>query len=158
MFVYGADFFLYRPGLLLLFAGLLLTLPLSRGPLTIGRITFSLHWMLLGLTLCVLGLHGFYFGALARVFFDYSGHARRRWLGMFSYTRSVVFSALAVAGGCGLAAPLVFRYIQSGYRLTDEIFPTTHLAVTGLLLVIGGFMNFTFTLALHAAAANVGRK
>src|SRR2546428_7355910 len=98
--------------------------------------------MLLGLTLCVLGLHGFYVGALARVFFDYSGETRGRWLGMFSYTRSVLLSASAVALGCGLAAPLVFRYVASGYRLTDDIFPTTHLAVTGLLLVIGGFMNF----------------
>src|SRR5215467_4424707 len=60
MFIYGADFFLYRPGLLLLCTGLLLTLPLSRGPVTAGPITFSLHWMLFGLTLCVLGLHGFY--------------------------------------------------------------------------------------------------
>jgi hypothetical protein len=158
MFVYGADFFLYRPGVLLLFIGLVLTLPLSRGPVTLGPITFSLHWMLLGLTLCVLGLHGFYVGALARVFFDYSGEFKKRWLNGFSYTRSVVLSALAVAGGCGLAAPLVYQYIQSGYRLTDDIFPTTHLAVVGLLLVIGGFMNFTFTLALHAAAANVRRK
>jgi len=158
MFVYGADFFLYRPGLLLLFSGLLLTLPLSRGPVQAGPITFSLHWMLLGLTLCVLGLHGFYVGALARVFFDYSGETKRRWLGMFSYTRSVLLSAAAVAGGIGLASPLVFRYISSGFKLTPDIFPTTHLAVTGLLLVIGGFMNFTFTLALHAAAANVRPK
>src|SRR5712691_87418 len=82
MLVNGVDFFLYRPGLLLLFTGLLLTLPLSRGPVQAGPITFSLHWMLLGLTLCVLGLHGFYVGALSRVFFDYSGQTRRRWLGM----------------------------------------------------------------------------
>src|SRR5262245_5549856 len=40
MFVYGADFFLYRPGLVLLFAGLLLTVPLSRGPVQVGPITF----------------------------------------------------------------------------------------------------------------------
>jgi glycosyltransferase involved in cell wall biosynthesis len=158
MFVYGADFFLYRPGLLLLFTGLLLTLPLSLGPVRVGAITFSLHWMLLGLTLSVLGLHGFYVGALARVFFDYSGVTTRRWLDVFSYTRSVVLSLLAIAGGCGLAAPLVFWYVRSGFRLTDDIFPTTHLSVIGLLLVIGGFMNFTFTLALHAAAANVRRK
>ena len=158
MFVYGADFFLYRPGLLLLSIGLLLTLPLSRGPVSVGPITFSLHWMLLGLTLCVLGLHGFYVGALARVFFDYSGETKRRWLGMFSYTRSVLFSALAVAGGGALASPLVLRYIRSGFQLTADVFPATHLAVTGLLLVIAGFMNFTFTLALHAAAANVRRK
>ncbi len=48
MFVYGADFFLFKPGLVLLVLGLLLTLPLSFGAITIGPITFSLHWMLLG--------------------------------------------------------------------------------------------------------------
>jgi glycosyltransferase involved in cell wall biosynthesis len=158
MFVYGADFFLYKPGLLLLVTGLVLTLPLSRGPVTVGPITFSLHWMLLGLTLCVLGLHGFYVGALARVFFDYSGEAKRYWLSVFSYTKSVVVSAVGVVAGVALGTPLVARYIASGFRLSDDVFPTTHLAVTGLLLVIAGFMNFTFTLALHAAAANVRRK
>src|SRR5436309_3401702 len=157
MFVYGADFFLYKPGLLLLFMGLVLTLPLSRGPVTVGPITFSLHWMLLGLTLCVLGLHGFYVGALARVLFDYSGETKRRWLGMFSYTRSVVLSAVVVASGIGLGIPLVVCYIRSGFRLS-AIFPADHLAIAGLLLVIGGFMNFTFTLAIHAAAANLKRK
>jgi glycosyltransferase involved in cell wall biosynthesis len=153
MFVYGADFFLYRPGLLLLFLGLVLTLPLSRGPVRVGPITFSLHWMLLGLTLCVLGLHGVYVGAVARVFFDYSGEIKRRWLNLFSYTRSVLASAFAVVMGAGLGAPLVMQYVRMGFRLSDDIFPTTHLAVTGLLLVIAGFMNFTFTLVLHAAAA-----
>src|SRR5262249_19348757 len=158
MFVYGADFFLFRPGLMTLFIGLPLTLPLSRGPVTVGPITFSLHWMLLGLTLCVLGLHGFYVGALARVFFDYSGEIKRRWLGVFSYTRSVLLSSVAVLGGTSLGLPLVVRYVRMGFRLSEDIFPITHLAVIGLLLVIAWFMNFTFTLALHAAAANVRRK
>jgi len=103
-------------------------------------------------------LHGFYLGALARVFFDYSGETSRRRLQMFSYTRSVLVSALAMGAGGAMGAPLVFRYIRSGFKLTDDVFPTTHLAVTGLLLVIAGFMNFTFTLALHAAVANVRRK
>ncbi|OLD69475.1 MAG: glycosyl transferase family 2, partial [Acidobacteria bacterium 13_1_40CM_2_56_11] len=157
MFIHGADFFLYRPGLLLLFMGLLLTVPMSLGPVTVGPITFSLHWMLLGLTLCVLGLHGIYVGALARLFSDYSGETRRRWLTRFSYTRSVVLSAVVVAAGAGLGIPLVVRYIHSGFRLS-AIFPADHLAIAGLLLVIGGFMNFTFTLAIHAAAANLKRK
>ena len=48
MFIYGAAFFLYRPGLLLAAIGAALMLPLSFGPVTLGPITFSLHWMLLG--------------------------------------------------------------------------------------------------------------
>ena len=39
MFVYGADFFVFKPGIVLLAIGLLLTLPLSFGPITIGPVT-----------------------------------------------------------------------------------------------------------------------
>ena len=158
MFIYGADFFLFRPGLLLLLIGLLLTLPMTFGPITIGPVTFSVYWMLLGLTLSVLGLHGFYVGCIVRIFFDYGGASTRRWLRMFSYTRSVVLSALAVLAGAALAAPLVYQYLRSGFRFSGNVFPANYMAVTGLLFVIGGCMNFTFTLALHAATANVKRR
>jgi glycosyltransferase involved in cell wall biosynthesis len=158
MFIYGADFFLYRPGLLLLAVGLLLTLPMSLGPLRLGPITFSLNWMLVGLTLSVVGLHGVYVGSLAQVFLDYSGDSTRCLLRLFSYTRSVVASGVAVAAGAAMAAPLVLQYLRSGLRLSSEVLPANHLAVTGLLCVIGGAMNFTFTLALHAAAAHVRRQ
>ena len=157
MFIYGADFFLFRPGLVLLAVGLLLTLPMTFGPMTVGPVTFSLYWMLLGLSLAVLGLHGYYLGALARVFFDYKKDLTRRWLKAFSYTRSVILSAMMVSAGCGMALPLVLQYLHSGLRLPAEVKPASHMAVTGLLFVMGGAMNFTFTLALHAAAANIKR-
>jgi hypothetical protein len=155
MFIYGADFFLFRPGLVLLAVGLLLTLPMTFGPVTVGPVTFSLYWMLLGLSLAVLGLHGYYLGALARVFFDYKKDLTRRWLKAFSYTRSVILSAVTVIAGCSLATPLVLEYLHLGLRLPTEVGSVSHMAVTGLLLAMGGAMNFTFTLALHAAAANV---
>jgi len=67
MFVYGAEFFLLRPGLAILAAGLLLTLPLSFGPITLGSITLSLYWMLAGFSLSVIGLQLFYLGYVAQV-------------------------------------------------------------------------------------------
>jgi glycosyltransferase involved in cell wall biosynthesis len=158
MFIYGADFFLFRPGLLMLALGLLLTLPMTFGPVTVGPITFSLYWMLLGLSLSVLGLHGFYMGALARVFFDYSGRITQRWVQRYRYTRSVVLSAVAIIVGAALAVPLVSQYLRYGLRLPGNVAPASHMAVTGLLFVMGGAMNFTFTLALHAAVANAKRR
>jgi len=68
MFVYGAAFFLYRPGILFTLLGLALLLPLSFGPISVGPITFSLHWMLLGLTVATLGLQSTYLGIIAQVF------------------------------------------------------------------------------------------
>jgi hypothetical protein len=157
MFVYGADFFLFRPGVLVLLVGLLLTLPMSFGPLRVGPVTFSLYWMLLGLTLSVLGLHGVYVGALAQVIFDYGGERTRRWLGRFPYTRSVLLSLLALLSGVALVVPLLLEYLRLGLRLYT-INWASHLAVVGLMLVILGAMTFTFTLALHALAANAPRR
>ena len=152
MFVYGADFFVLRPGLILLAFGLLLTLPLSFGPVTLGAVTFSLYWMLAGMTLSVVGLQCFLLGCIAQVLYDYTGSARKRWLGLFPYTRTVALSAGAFLLGIVLTVPLVVDYVSSGLELPGEPGAVHHLAVTGLLAMIVGFTTFAFTLVLHAAS------
>jgi glycosyltransferase involved in cell wall biosynthesis len=157
MFVYGADFFLFKPGLILLALGLLLTLPLSMGTLTLGSITFSLHWMLLGVSLSIVGLQSVFMGILSQVFFDYSGEATRRWFRRFPYTRTVgIAAALFVTGGL-LSTLLAWSYVANHYLLLEGS-PINHLGVAGLLLMIGGFMTFTFTLLLHSTAVAVRRR
>src|ERR1035437_9397596 len=104
MFIHGAQFFLFKPGIALFTLGLLLTLPLSFGGITIGPLTFNLYWMLIGLTLSVLGLQSIYFGCLADVLLDYTGRARQRWRRVFRYTSTVVASGLLFTLGFGLAA------------------------------------------------------
>lgn len=155
MFVYGADFFLFKPGLVLLLLGSLLTFPLSFGPVTIGPIEFSLHWMLLGMSLAILGLQCMYMGILAKVFFDYSGHTRAKWFRRFSYTRAVGLSALVFIIGLVFAAMLTVTYFRDGFHLPAS---TNNLGFTGLLLMIAGFMTFTFTLILHSTAVAVRRR
>jgi glycosyltransferase involved in cell wall biosynthesis len=157
MAVYGANFFLYKPGLLLLALGLLLTLPLSFGSLAIGPITFSLHWMLLGVCLTVLGLQCVYMGILSQIFFDYTGAATRKWLVRFPYTRTVVLSGALFVGGVYLAGLLTVAYVRNGYRLIEGP-SVNNLGVTGLLLMIVGFMTFTFALMLHSTVVAVGRR
>jgi glycosyltransferase involved in cell wall biosynthesis len=158
MFIYGSDFFVFRPGIVMLVLGLLLTLPLSLGPITIGPITFSLYWMLFGLTLSILGLQSFYFGCLGRVFCDYTGDSQKHWLGIFSYNRSVTMSAVFCVLGLVMLSFLIARYIQQGFSLPGDQRPYNHLAVTGLLFIIGGFLNFVFTLVLHAASLHARRR
>jgi len=151
MFIYGAGFFLFKPGLVLLFLGLLLTVPLATGPVSVGPIHFSLHWMLLGLCLATVGLQAFYLGVLAQVFFDYHGDATRRWFRVFSYNRTTWLSIAQVAGGVALGLPLVREYTTNGFILSATFTAVNYLAVLGLLFLISGFMTFTFTLLLHAA-------
>jgi UPF0716 family protein affecting phage T7 exclusion len=156
MLVYGADFFLYRPGFVLTALGLALLIPLSFGPIAIGHMVLSLHWMLLGLTLATLGMQCIYLGILAQVFFDYSGDVTRIWFARFAYTRTVLLSLAAFMTGLALNGWLVAYYVHHALRLTLEA-PVNNLAVTGLFLMMAGFVTFTFTLLLHSTAVIVCR-
>jgi glycosyltransferase involved in cell wall biosynthesis len=157
MFIYGANFFLFKPGLVLLTLGLGLTLPLSMGTITLGPITFSLHWMLFGLSLAIVGLQSVYMGVLTQVFFDYTGVATERWFRRFPYTRTVVISAALLGLGAVLSGLLAVTYISNQFRLIDGA-RVNNLGVAGLLLLIVGFMTFTFTLLLHSTAVAVRRR
>jgi hypothetical protein len=152
MFIYGADFFVLKPGFLALAAGLLLTLPLSFGPVSLGRVTFSLHWMLAGVTLTLLGLQGVYLGWVARLFYDFTGRERRRLLAWFPYTRTVLISVGVGILGLAMTAPLVFTYLSHGLALPPDIVEVTHLAVTGLVFLMAAFLTFVFVLLIHAAS------
>jgi hypothetical protein len=152
MFVYGSDFFLLKPGLALFLLGLVCTLPLSGGPISIGSFTFSLYWMLVGVTATVVGLQAFFLGVVAQILFDYQGRARRRWLALFPYTRSVVLAGVIVALGIACVVPLIVYYIGHNERLSLTASVQDGLAVTGLLLMVIGASLFTFTLVLHGAA------
>jgi glycosyltransferase involved in cell wall biosynthesis len=156
MFVHGAEFFLFKPGIVLLSLGLLLTLPLSFGSIAIGPVTFSLYWMLIGLTLSVLGMQSIYFGCLAAVFLDYTGRARQRWRRVFRYTSTVVASALMFGLGFALSATVLLHYLTHGFSLPTSTSIIDHLGITGLLFMIMGFSTFCFTLLLHATEVHYG--
>jgi glycosyltransferase involved in cell wall biosynthesis len=152
MFVYGVEFFVFKPGLALLALGLAITLPLSFGSITIGPVTPSLYTMLLGVTLTLLGLQSFFIGCLAQVVHDYNGSARRRWLRIFPYNRTVAICAAVFLIGLGLTVQLVVSYTEHGLRLPESARTHIHLGVIGLLFMIAAFMTFTFMLLLHAEA------
>jgi glycosyltransferase involved in cell wall biosynthesis len=150
MFIYGAEFFLYRPGMVALVLGLVATLALSTGPLTIGGLHLSLFSQLFAVTVTLVGLQSFLLGCLAQVLHDYTGAARRRWLAIFPYTRTVVLSAGLVVLGLVPLVVLLIEFLGHPHALQTDA--RAYLAVTGLMLVLGGFMTFTFTLVLHATA------
>src|SRR5262249_52747038 len=103
------------------------------------------------LTLAVVGLQSFYLGCLAQVINDLTGDARRRWKSFFRYTRSMVWSAGALLFGVGATLPLLREYIHFGLSLPVVDPTASRLAISGLFFVIAAFMNFGFTLVIHAA-------
>src|SRR5258708_22941632 len=117
MLLYGADFFLLRPGVAVLTLGLLLMLPESFGPLTLGSIALSLYWSLLGLTLSVVGLQSFYLGCVIQVIYSDNPVSSERWLRLFRFDRAMLVTALMALTGISTSAPLVVQYNRSGLRL-----------------------------------------
>ncbi len=151
MFVYGSDFFVLKPGLVLAALGLIVTLAVSFGNLTFGAVTLSLNWQFLAVAAFVVGLQAFFLGGIAQVLFDFTGRRRRRWLRVFPYTRTVLIATLLVILGVGLAVPLAIAYLDNDLLLTSANGLQDHLAVTGLAAVIAGAQLFVFVLLLHGA-------
>lgn len=157
MLVHGADFFVLKPGFFLFFLGLLLTLPLAAGPLTIGGVTFSLNTMVLGSTLSIIGLQCIFLGCMAQSLYDPSGAARARWLSVFAYTPVMAVCGVLFLAGFGLAFNFLAAFVGAGYTVPAHLIAINHMAVAGLLAMVLSFVTFVSTLLLHAIAAYTPR-
>ena len=153
MLVHGADFFVMKPGAALLVLGLIMTLGLSAGPVTVGGITYSLNTMLLGSTLSIVGLQCVFLGCMAQSLYDSSGAAARKWLSVFAYTPTMSASAALFLVGVWLAYGFLGAYVKADFLVTAELMSSNHLAVAGLLAIVMSFLTFVSTLLLHAIAA-----
>jgi glycosyltransferase involved in cell wall biosynthesis len=156
MFIHGAEFFLLKPGAFFFTLGLLMTLPLAFGSITIGKFTFNLYFMLVGLAFAVLGLQSIYFGCLAHIFLDYSGRAKQRWRRIFQYNKAVGTSAALFTLGLVLVIILAVHYFGNNLTLPGPSATVDHLGIIGLLFMIIGFSTFCFTLLLHATEVRYG--
>jgi glycosyltransferase involved in cell wall biosynthesis len=155
MFVFGADFFLMVPGILLLLAGFVPLCFLTFGPLTIAGVTLSNNSMLLFLVAGILGLQLFLIGAIAQSLYDGVGRKRRRWLAIFSYTRTVVWTALLFVVGAALVARFVAGFVEQDYRFSDALLGLNHGAIFGLFLMMAGIVVFVSMLLIHAVGLYV---
>jgi hypothetical protein len=156
MFIYKAEFFALKPGLVLFALGLILTLPLAGGPIRIGHVTFNLYWMLLGTAISLGGLNIFFFGCLAQMFCDYTGEARERWNRLFDYTGATLASLGTMTVGLGFCIALFVTYANDNFTLPAPRATIDHLGVIGILLSSVGFSTFCFTLAIHATSVRYG--
>jgi glycosyltransferase involved in cell wall biosynthesis len=150
MFVFGADFFLIVPGLLLLVLGLVPLMLLAAGPRAIGEITFSVNSMLLALVISILGLQFVFIGAIAQSLYDAVGRKRRRWLSIFSYTRTTLLCAAVFLVGLLLEARFVAAFAAENYQMSKSLIAVNHQAIFGVFLMMGSAIVFVSTLLIHA--------
>jgi len=148
MFLYAPDFFLFRPGAVMLALGLFLTVLLVSGPTKLGPVILSLNSMLLGVTLSAIGYMAVWLGLLARVYHDFNPRYTQQVLRGWSYNRGMVLAGALSAVGVIAETWLLITWLKSHLQLTAISFP----GVLGLLMIILGFETFAFTLILHMIA------
>jgi glycosyltransferase involved in cell wall biosynthesis len=153
MLVYAADSFLLKPGIALLVIGLILSLGLSAGPVRIGKVGFSLYWMLLGVTCATLGYSSIQIGILARVMHGLRPRLVERIQRVLTYDRGMIAASGLIAAGLVLLGNLAYHYLKHGLQLES----ISHPAILGLLLVILGFQTFCFTLLMEMAKRVISR-
>jgi glycosyltransferase involved in cell wall biosynthesis len=145
MFLYAPDFFLLRPGAVLLAAGLALSAALAPGPFLALGIGFDLHWMLLAIVVATVGYSAVQLALLARVFYDFDERLTDRILEVVTYNRGVAASGLLILAGIIPNLVLLVRWLSHNFHLSA----IQYSSVFGLLLLILGVQTFGFTLLLH---------
>jgi hypothetical protein len=149
MFVWGADFFLIRPGLLLFLLGGIGVATLFRGPVELWGIGFSLHWMLFFLLLLLVGVQLSMMGMLARALYGYRDR-KRVWQKLFRFTQAVVVSSALLLSGVLSFLPLAREYVLHHYRLPANMTASSFEAVGGVGLVLWSLIHFTFSMVYNA--------
>jgi len=149
MLINGVNFFLVKPGAVLLFLGLAFLIPLTFGPVSIGPLQMSLNTMLLAMVVATLGLSMLLFGGVASVMFDYSGQLQARLERALPYNRTLLGCLVVTVFGILIIIPLISTYIGNDFTV-PEIGLDTHRAVMGLWLVMVAFQTFIFSLMIRA--------
>ncbi|HLB42900.1 MAG TPA: glycosyltransferase family 2 protein [Gammaproteobacteria bacterium] len=147
---FGADFFLYKTGIVMTLLGLLGTILLSNGPIKIGKIGFQLHWMLFFLIILIAGLQFFCMGVLAKTLYDVEMKRSTKWKKIFSLNVAFPLACLYIVLGMIGITPLLIEYINLDFRLPTIISAASYHAVGGLGLVLVGIIYFTSALLFNA--------
>jgi glycosyltransferase involved in cell wall biosynthesis len=145
MFLYAPDFFLLRPGAVLLLIGVVLCAVLAGGPVSAFGVGFDLHWMLLAIVMATVGYSAVQLAVLARVFYDFDPRTTDRILDVVTYNRGMAASGLLLVAGILPNLVLLTRWLSHDFHLPA----IQYSSVFGLMLVILAFQTFGFTLLLH---------
>ena len=155
---YAPNKTMMQPGLVLLLLGLVLVVSQLFGPFTVGGLYFDIHYMILGLTMSILGLSAASMGGAIHAVMPEPKRpsALADWL---TFDKGVVVGALLFVGGLACDGYVLGTWLST-HR--GEVTPTlTRLTLFGVLLMAMGFQFILAGLlvgtAQTASAAHMAR-
>jgi glycosyltransferase involved in cell wall biosynthesis len=146
LLMYSPRWLYLVPGLLLMMAGVLLTLLLAAGPLTLpGGVTLDLNSFIAGCVIAVIGHQMISFGLIARYYASISGmlpadaHSDSI-LALCKTDRLLIAALLLILAGAGIFSTALVIWAQTGFGELTSPLPT-RLAVAGLSVIVIGFQT-----------------
>lgn len=131
--------------------GWMLLLPLTFGPVIIGRFQLILHPMIVGALLVILGYQAMQFGALVRACsppdLDVGDRFTRLLHRSLRLERALLAGGLVLAAGLGIGVAIFVRWAASGFGQLAEIRPAITaltLSVLGAQTLFGAFLYAFF--------------
>ena len=157
MLLFSPAYLFLLPGSVAMVAGLLLTLLLLRGPVTVGGFYVGIHFLVVGSLLAVLGQQLVSFGLSARAF-AFSEHLIQsdRWLDRFmryySLERGLLLGGVLSILGLGTFVYILLEWLAGDVRFSELIH--LHEAIAASTVMVMGFQTiaasfFLSLLELH---------
>lgn len=145
MLVYSPDSFLIKPGILFAIIGFFLASILADGPKSIGAVNFDTHWMLLGVTIAILGYSLFQVGIIARLIHGLRNGIEDLVEKKFSYNFGIILSTILVSTGFLANLFFLLDYFENNFSVVNF----SNASLFGMLLIVFGIQTFGFTLILE---------
>lgn len=156
--IFGADFFLLKIGVIMALIGFCGVALLYNGPISIGRIGFSLHWMLFFLLFFLIGIQFLFMGILAKGLYDVERKRSGKWEKLFLLEYTTPIATLFIIFGVLDTISLLASYVKSGLLLPAAIGIESYHAVGGLGLILLGVIYFTSALLFNAISLSHSQK
>ena len=148
MLFYSPTYLFLVPGSLILFIGLLLLLIVLPGPFRVGRLTFDIHYMVLGNALAVLGAQILSMGLFAKCYAYTEGYEVKDnfiniFLKYFTLERGLYAGIIFFLTGLGISSYILISWIRSGFGALSEV-RTALFALTLLILGVQAIFSSFF--------------
>lgn len=148
MLFYSPTYLFMLPGSFITLIGLLFLLIVLPGPFKLGRLSFDIHYMVLGSALAILGSQIVSIGLFAKCYAYTEGYEARDlfiniFLKYFTLERGIYFGGIFFLTGLLISFYILFKWINAGFGALFEI-RAALLALTFIILGLQAIFSSFF--------------
>jgi glycosyltransferase involved in cell wall biosynthesis len=158
MLFYSPTYLFLLPGVLIALLGLFFLLITLTGPFRLGRLSFDIHYMILGSALAILGSQILSTGLFAKCYaytegYEVEDRLINRFLKLFTLERGLYLGGAVFTVGLFINLYILVKWIDSGFGALAEV----RAALLALTLVVIGVQIFFSSFFISILLLKKGR-